>query len=80
MASGPVPGVGERFWEPFFGSRPVALHRRPGKPHKRLSEPFTENQEPFIGTVSRDYIKRERLQLEHLWILNHRIQYYTGNP
>ena len=50
------------------------------KPHKRLSEPFTESREPFIGAISKDYIKREILQLEHLWILNHRIQITQETP
>ena len=54
-----------------FGSHPVAVH---GGLHKWLPEPFTESWELFIGAVSRDYIKRKGLQLEHLWILNHRIQ------
>ena len=76
MASEPVPEVGE----PFSGSCPVAFHRWLGKLHKRLSEPFTESREPFIGAVSRDYIKHKRLQLKHLWILNHRIQIIQETP
>ena len=35
-------------------------------PHKRLPEPFIENRRSFIGAVSRDYIKRKQLPLEHL--------------
>ena len=41
---------------------------------------FTESREPFIGAVSRDYILREGLQLEHLWILNDRIQITQETP
>ena len=64
MAPEPVPEVGEPFLEVIF---------------QELSKPFTESREPFIGTVSRDYIKCEGLQLEHFWI-NHRIQITQETP